>query len=103
MKLWDKIDKLLFGHDIFISYSRRDGLDYSYKLADRFISRGYDCYIDQINSTTPGNSIPNNILRALKRSTSLLVVGSPQAGLSKSVEEEISVALVLKILVAGKI
>lgn len=86
----------LFGHDIFISYSRKDGLDYAYKLADKFIQMGFDCYIDQLSSSTPGKSLPKSVINPLKRSTALVIIGSAGAQDSYAIEEEIITFIDLK-------
>lgn len=76
------IRRALFGYDIFISYSRKDSIDYAYRLAEHFIQQGYECFIDQLSSITPGKAIPKHILGAIKSSKSMIVIGS--AGSRKS-------------------
>ncbi|MGX1928336.1 TIR domain-containing protein [Flagellimonas sp. 2504JD4-2] len=82
--------KWIFGHDIFISYSRKDGLDYSYNISKYFIDKGYECYLDQLESTTPGKKLPLKIRNSVKMSNSMVIIGSNGAGLSESVAQEIA-------------
>src|ERR1700704_2668243 len=89
MSLFSNFKRLIFGYDIFISYSRKDSLDYAYKIAEYFIEHGYECYIDQLSSTTPGAKLPQNILRAIKRSNAFIIVGSEGSQYSYPVSEEI--------------
>ena len=92
MNIFNSIKRAVFGYDIFISYSRRDSLDYAYSIARHFMKteHGYDCYIDQLSSTNPGKKIPLNILSALKKSTALIIIGSAGAMNSKPIREEVT-------------
>lgn len=83
----------VFGYDLFISYSRKDGLDYAYKIAEHFIARGYECYIDQLSNITPGAELPKNIYQAIDRCRALVIIGSPGTQNSYPVSEEIKTFL----------
>jgi hypothetical protein len=85
------IRKFIFGYDIFISYSRKDSLDYAYSIARHFMKKeyGYECYIDQLSSTTPGKELPGNIVTALQKSTAFVIIGSAGAMHSQPIAEEI--------------
>lgn len=78
------IKRILFGYDIFISYSRSDSLDYAYSLATHFINKGYEPFIDQISNTKPGADISDNIVNAIKRSKGFILIGSEGAQLSQN-------------------
>lgn len=93
MNIFTKLRMAILGHDIFISYSRKDSLDYAYALARYFMRNGYDCYIDQLSSITPGKDLPANIRQAVKRSTSFILVGSEGALQSEPIENEIDLFL----------
>lgn len=80
--------RLLFGNDIFISYSRADAAAYAAGLAGALAERGLACHLDQWGSQ-PGTEVPPEILRALRRSAMLVVVGSEGAAQSAAVEREI--------------
>jgi WD40 repeat protein len=89
MSLFKKIRIAVFGYDIFISYSRRDGLDYAYAIAQHFMDRKYECYIDQLTNLVPGERLPDNIRQAIERSTSFVLVGSKGAQASEAIGSEI--------------
>ncbi len=93
MNILSLIKRQIFGYDIFISYSRKDSLDYAYAIATYFMAEGYECYIDQLSSSTPGNNLPSNIKHAVKRSTSFVLVGTTSAQQSIPIKEEISLFL----------
>ena len=81
--LLSKVKAAIFGYDIFISYSRKDSLDYAFAMASYFIDKKYEAFIDQISNTKPGESIPEEIIKAIKRSKGMILIGSQCAQLSK--------------------
>jgi hypothetical protein len=81
--------RTLFGYDIFISYSRRDSLDYAYAIARHFMAKGYECYIDQLSSIQPGKALPSNIKKAVARATAFILIGSEGAKSSEPIDNEI--------------
>ena len=85
--------RIIFGYDVFISYARRDGLDYSYKISQKLLAKGYECYIDQLSSITPGKELPKSIQNAILISKALVIIGSENAGKSDPVEQEIDLFL----------
>ena len=89
----NSIKKNIFGYDIFISYSRKDSVDYAYAIAQYFMKKNFDCYIDQLSSITPGKELPSNIKAAIKRSTSFVVIGSIGAQSSEAIDQEIQLFL----------
>lgn len=80
--------RLLFGQDIFISYSRADAITYAAALANKLSQRGFACFLDQWGSE-PGAQIPGRVMRTLRRSSMLVVVGSPRGAASEAVEHEV--------------
>jgi WD40 repeat protein len=110
MYIPSKSKSIIFGYDIFISYSRKDSLDYAYTIAQYFMKKGYECYIDQLSSITPGRELPPNIKDAVKRSTAFVLIGSEGAQTSEAIEKEIQLFLennrnkpLIPITVAGAI
>jgi hypothetical protein len=89
MLVTSEIKKVIFGYDIFISYSRKDSMNYAYAVAQHFIEKNYECYLDQLSSTTPGKQLPSNIKKAIKSSTAFVLIGSENAGLSEAIKSEI--------------
>lgn len=93
MRLFRYLKNVLFGYDIFISYSRKDSLDYAYALAKHFMAQNYSCYIDQLSSVMPGKELPQNIEDAIVRSTAFVLIGSEGAQDSGAIEKEIRIFL----------
>jgi|SRR5579864_6991745 len=89
MNYLERTTRLLFGDDIFISYSRADAASYAALLASELAKRKFSCRFDQWASR-PGSGVPPEVLRALKHSTLLVVVSTAGAGVSGPVETEIS-------------
>lgn len=84
-----KLYKTIFGYDIFISYSRIDSLDYAYAIAQHFLKNGYECFIDQLSSSTPGKELPETIEGAVKNSTAFVLIGSIGSEASIPIKKEI--------------
>lgn len=70
-----------------------DGLDYAYAVAQYFMKKGYECYIDQLTSVMPGKELPPNIKDAVKRSTAFVLIGSDGTRLSEPIANEIDLFL----------
>src|ERR1044071_2423788 len=79
----------LFGDDVFISYSRTDGVRYGEELAHSLSDAGYSVRMD-LWETQPGKETPEKVLRALRRSRNLVVVATPAATRSPHVAEEVT-------------
>jgi WD40 repeat protein len=84
----DALGRFVFGHDVFVSYARRDALAYAERLANALTERKLFCYLDQWGAP-PGEKVPPTIFRQVRRSTVLVVVGSPAALESRAIREEI--------------
>lgn len=84
----EKLARRLLGHDVFVSYSRADGASYAAHLASELTKRNLSCRLDQWGSK-PGKEVPAEILRDLRRSSMLVVVGSRGATKSAAVEREV--------------
>lgn len=95
MNFFNRLKRLLFGYDFFISYARSDCSVYTGNLANKLINAGYSCYIDQWGSS-PGKTLPNNLKTKLKNSSVLIVLGSDAAILSDAIHQEIELFLSTK-------
>lgn len=82
------ISRLLFGEDIFISYSRAEGSTYAAGLADELTRLKFSCFIDQLG-TEPDRELPATLKTKIRRSTLLVLVGTPRALASPSVRQEV--------------
>lgn len=80
--------RLLFRYDIFISYARGDGKEYAVKLRDQLKQLDFSCFLD-FDELPAGNSLNNTLKRAIKRSATLVVVGTERAVKSRYVELEV--------------
>lgn len=80
--------RMLFGHDVFISYARTDSTTYAAKLAGELTAREFFCRLDQWGAR-PGRKVPPDLLAAVRRSSMLVVVGSVSSANSSAMETEI--------------
>jgi WD40 repeat protein len=87
-KLLDYVVRMLFGADVFISYSREDGLDYASALANRLATR-FVCRFD-LWGTTPGSRLPPELIRAIRHTAVFVLIGTSGAGKSKQVYQEVT-------------
>jgi hypothetical protein len=89
----DAVMRLLFGRDVFVSYSHRDGIAYARKLTRDLESvrrpERLTCYFDQ-RSAILDKRLPPEVVRSLQRSSMLVVVATPGAAESRNVRAEIS-------------
>jgi hypothetical protein len=83
--------RFLLGDDVFISYSRRDGAHYAAALASRLGEREFDvsCFLDQWGAAA-ANELSRPVIRALRRSYVLVLIGTPGAIDSAMVRQEIA-------------
>ena len=78
----------IFGRDVFISYSRFDGLDYAENLASQIADMHVSRYLDMYE-TTPDSTLPKKLRRALNRASLLVVIITPGAAMSDHVLREV--------------
>lgn len=92
MKVVNRLSRLIVRDDIFISYARADASAYAAGLAGALAGRVLSCCFDQWGSS-PGDKVPNKVLRALRRSGMLVVIGSKEAVRSAAMRQEIETFL----------
>lgn len=78
----------LFGFDVFISYARRDSRAYAEQLQQGLSKLDYSCFLDA-QEVPAGEQLTTALRRALRRSTVLVLIGSPGALESKYVCQEV--------------
>lgn len=85
----DRVLRLTFGRDVFISYSREDGLEYAQRLGTLLTQdKGLSVYLDQWGSTA-GKKLPLRLRLALRRSGLFVLVATPAALRSRYVRREV--------------
>src|ERR1043165_1035353 len=84
------IRRFLFADDIFISYSRKDGAKYAAALANELSKPGndYSCFLDQWGASAD-HELSAPVLRALKHSYMLVLIGTAGATASSLVHQEV--------------
>ena len=84
------IRRFLFADDIFISYSRKDGAKYAAALANELSKPGHDysCFLDQWGASAD-DKLSAPVLRALKHSYMLVLIGTAGAAESPMVRQEV--------------
>jgi WD40 repeat protein len=87
--------RFIFGDDIFISYSRIDGINYAEGLASKLAKQGFSCRVD-LWETSPGRELPAKLRRSLRWSKMLVLIGTEAASKSPHVEAEIDEFLLTK-------
>jgi WD40 repeat protein len=87
--MFRRMFKLYFRYDLFISYARQDGKEYAFQLKNQLAKLDFSCFLDY-DELPPGNSLNKTLKRAIKRSATLVVVGTKRATQSRYVEMEIS-------------
>src|SRR5215204_2615407 len=84
-----RLFKVLFRYDIFISYARRDGREYALKLKEQLTRLDFSCFLDY-EELPAGNSLNRTLKRAIRRSATIIVVGTEGALGSRYVELEVA-------------
>jgi hypothetical protein len=74
--------------DIFISYSTKDGIDESHQLVAALEDRGLRCWIAP-RDVKPGGAYPDQIVRAIRQSSALVLLLTPGVNESRDVLEEV--------------
>jgi len=78
MNLVRAIADRIFGYDIFVSSSCKDGMTYAHKLEKDPLRSGLRCFLDS-EEMPPGESLQLSLRGALRRSSALVLVASPGA------------------------
>ncbi len=86
--LFRRLFKVLFRYDVFISYARRDGKGYALKLKEQLTRLDFSCFLDY-DELPAGNSLNRTLKRAIKKSATIIVVGTEGALKSHYVELEV--------------
>ena len=76
--LFSRPYNLLFGYDIFISYTRLGSKDYAARLYEQLTSLDYSCFIDR-KEVPGGRSLNSSLNSALKVSKTLILIGTETA------------------------
>ena len=87
---WQRRVDALFGYDFFISYAWADGKTYAHDLAQRLTRRGFECFLDNRDYSL-GDDWKVIGAWALKRTSKLVLVGTPKALQSEPVLLELQV------------
>jgi TIR domain len=87
---WQRLVDAFFGYDFFIAYSQGDGKAYAGDLARRLKNRGFECFLDT-EDFAKGDDWKSVGAWALKRTSRLVLVGSPKALESKPVLREVQI------------
>lgn len=87
---WRRVIDLIFGYDYFISYAWSDGREYATNLLKALESQRLKCFLDS-EEFAKGVNWRLEARRALKKTTRLVLVGSPAAIESEAVENEVEI------------
>src|SRR4051794_26434221 len=68
--------QVVAGHDVFLSYSRSDGLLYARELRRLLANR--DVFLDE-QQLEPGSDLPGRVRRAARNCSAMVVLVSPGA------------------------
>ena len=88
--LFQRFADFLFGFDFFISYCWADGREYAVQLQKRLEERGFQCFLDS-SDYAKGDNWRAAGRRALKKTSRLILVGTPKAVLSEPVANELRI------------
>ena len=78
MNLVRAITDRVFGYDVFVSYSRKDGMTYAQQLEKDLLRNRLRCFLDS-EEMPPGESLHLSLRGALRRSSAIVLVASPGA------------------------
>lgn len=88
--LFGRLSDFVFGYDFFISYCWADGRDYAVALAKQLQEQGFECFLDS-SDYAKGDNWRDQGRRALKKTSRLILVGTPKALLSEPVQHELEI------------
>lgn len=80
----------LFGYDYFISYRWSDGRSYAVALAEQLQQAGFDCFLDS-QEYLKGENWKKAGERSLRKTSRLVLVGSPEVHQSQPVLRELRI------------
>jgi WD40 repeat protein len=86
--LWQELVARVFGYDYFISYSWSDGRVYATRLAESLHNSGFECFLDS-SEYRAGDDWRRVGQWTLRQTSSLILVGSPNAVSSEPVFYEL--------------
>src|SRR5271166_981818 len=78
----------LFGYDFFISYAWKDARSYAVALTEKLRTQGFECFLDS-TEFAKGDDWRRTGKRALRKTSKLLLLGSPAALDSEPVLHEL--------------
>lgn len=87
---WQRLADAFFGYDFFISYAHADGRTYAAALARSLRQRGFDCFLDT-EDYAKGDNWKTVGAWALRRTSRLVLVGTPRALESGPVLRELEI------------
>src|ERR1039458_2026278 len=87
---WQRIAGCFFGYHFFVSYTWKDGATYAFCPSKGLGQRGFDCFLDS-QSYVKGDDWKIVGAAAIRRTSKLVLVGSPGVWHSTSVLREIQI------------
>jgi WD40 repeat protein len=81
--------KSLYGDDVFVSYSRRDGALYAAGIADKLTERNLSCFIDKLG-VEPNHNLPSSLIKKIQSCKVFVLIGTEGASTSNFVAQEIA-------------
>jgi WD40 repeat protein len=88
--LLQRFADFLFGYDFFISYCWADGRIYATELQRKLNERGFKCFLDS-SDYAKGDNWRTAGQRALRKTSRLILIGTPKAVLSEPVANELRI------------
>jgi len=88
--LLQRVADFMFGYDFFISYCWADGRHYANELQRKLEGQGFKCFLDS-SDYAKGDNWRAAGQRALKKTSRLILVGTPKAVLSEPVANELRI------------
>jgi len=82
----------LFGYDVFVSYSYKDGKGYAAALEDSLGKLDFSCFLDR-KELPYGGELTTSLRRAIRRSKAVILVGTETAPQAHYVKVELAEVL----------
>lgn len=86
----DRLLDFVFGYDFFVSYCWADGREYAVALVQKLREQGFECFLDS-SDYAKGDNWRDQGRRALKKTSRLILVGTPKALESEPVMNELAI------------